>query len=277
MGCDKPFSGKSVPDDQLHHPLVAADIVIFTLRDKKLSVALIERTLDPLGFALPGGFVRENEDLDQCARRELKEETGLEAEVHKFDVFSAPDRDKRYRVISVAYYALISPDQQLKAGTDAKAVKWWGWDSLPDHFAFADHRIILDRAFEALQDELYESFDSLYALLPKQFTVSEMQELYEQVTTKKEDRSNFRKRVKAQAKKPKGSLELVDEPPQSAGRGHSIKYKRRQDGAPCAEAANVSGNKEPGASQRRRVFRRRASTDNRESEKSPEPKPSKRD
>ena len=104
------------------HPAVATDVAIFTLRDGALAVLLIRRKGEPFegAWALPGGFLKEDEDLDACAARELSEEAGLSAGVlQHFGNFSAPERDPRERVISVAYFALVSSDRVTpEAGSD---------------------------------------------------------------------------------------------------------------------------------------------------------------
>src|ERR1700761_7675727 len=98
---------------------VAVDIVIFTIQAGVLKVLLVKRLIPPFQdqFALPGGFVLKNEDLDQAASRELREETGVsDVYLEQLYSFGHPKRDPRGRVISIAYFALISSDHQLKAG-----------------------------------------------------------------------------------------------------------------------------------------------------------------
>src|SRR5215471_243727 len=101
---------------------ITVDIVIFTIQAGVLKVLLVRRRIPPfLGhFAIPGGFVLENEDLDQAALRELREETGVsDVYLEQLYSFGKPDRDPRGRVVTVAYFALISADRKLKAGSDA--------------------------------------------------------------------------------------------------------------------------------------------------------------
>src|SRR5262244_1570509 len=102
--------------------LVTVDVVLFTIRDRKLHLLLIKRLAKPYEnrYALPGGFVREDESLDAAATRELREETGIgDAYLEQLYSFGEPKRDPRGRVITVAYYALVPQDQTLRAGTDA--------------------------------------------------------------------------------------------------------------------------------------------------------------
>jgi len=178
------------------HPAVATDIAVFTLRDGKLCVLLILRGEAPFAasWALPGGFLLETEDLEACARRELREEAGIEADVIvHFANFSAPDRDPRQRVISVAYFALLASDRiVLQADTDAADAAWWSIDAMPT-LAF-DHAKILSLALETLKARLISS-PILLALLPELFTLSALQSAFEAVWGEAVDKRNFRKRV----------------------------------------------------------------------------------
>lgn len=180
------------------HPAVAADIVVFTLRLGALNVLLIERGAEPyLGaWALPGGFLQPDEELDQCARRELLEETGVDADLLvQFGNFSAPDRDPRERVISVAYLALLPSDElRLEAQTDAAQARWFPVGQLP-RLAF-DHDQILARALEVLGARARQ-ITPLFALLPTRFTLSQLQGAYEAVTGEEAEKRNFRKMVAA--------------------------------------------------------------------------------
>jgi 8-oxo-dGTP diphosphatase len=178
------------------HPAVATDIAVFTLRRGGLNVLLIERGAEPFrgAWALPGGFLQPDEELDACARRELREETGVETDVLlHFGNFSAPDRDPRERVISVAYLALLPSDElRLAADTDAAQAKWFRLDALP-RLAF-DHELILDRALQALSAEA-RRIEPLFALLPPRFTLSQLQGAYEAVIGEEAEKRNFRKMV----------------------------------------------------------------------------------
>jgi 8-oxo-dGTP diphosphatase len=175
---------------------LTVDIVIFTIERGALKVLLVKRGIEPFAgrYAIPGGFVLENESLDQAAMRELREETGV-AEVYLEQLYSFgdPKRDPRGRVITVAYYALISAaHSQLRAGSDAAAAAWFAVDAVPD-LAF-DHPKILAYAVERLRNKL-EYTTVGFQLLPEKFSLSELQEVYEAILGKKLDKRNFRRKL----------------------------------------------------------------------------------
>lgn len=175
---------------------VAVDIVLFTIQSGELRVLLIRRGIPPFEgkFALPGGFVLENESLDQAALRELKEETGVgDVYLEQLYSFGNPGRDPRGRVISVAYFALICADRSpLAAGSDATDARWWSMRNLPE-LAF-DHRAILDYSLERLRNKL-EYTTVGFQLLPPRFSLTELQEVYEAILDKKLDKRNFRRKL----------------------------------------------------------------------------------
>ena len=175
---------------------VAVDVVLFTIKDSALQVLLIERLVPPFKgkMAVPGGFVLENESLDEAAMRELREETGVDqVYLEQLYSFGDPGRDPRGRVISVAYYALMAADRaSIAAGSDAAAARWWPVDKLPE-LAF-DHRKILDYALDRLRNKL-EYTTVGFQLMPPRFTLSELQAVYETILGKKLDKRNFRKKM----------------------------------------------------------------------------------
>jgi 8-oxo-dGTP diphosphatase len=176
------------------HPAVTVDIVIFTVRDAQLKLLLIRRAGEPYQgkWALPGGFIHLDETLEASARRELEEETGVSGVyLEQLYTFGAPDRDPRERVITVAYYALIPSDKlQLRAATDAEAVGWFGMDELPD-LAF-DHPDIIAMAHRRLVAKLDYSTIA-FQFLGRDFTLSELQSVYEIILREELDKRNFRK------------------------------------------------------------------------------------
>ena len=177
---------------------LTVDCVVFGMDDQDLKVLLIERDLPPFEgeWALPGGFVHVDETLDEAARRELCEETGLmKVFLEQLYTFSALDRDPRERVISVAYYALVNlVDHRVQAATDAREAAWFSVDDVPT-LAF-DHAEVLGAALERLRGKLgYQPIG--FELLPQKFTLSQLQHLYEVVLERELDKRNFRKKVLA--------------------------------------------------------------------------------
>jgi 8-oxo-dGTP diphosphatase len=185
--------------DAFEHPSVTVDVVALTPRDGTLCVLLVQRGIWPFEgmWALPGGFVRMDEDLQDAAHRELCEETGVGGAefLEQLYTFGRPGRDPRTRVISVAHYALLpaaTAECRPEAGTDAAAVRWWPVEKLPD-LAF-DHRAIIDMALARLRAKLgYTSV--AYALLPEEFTLTELQTTYEIILARPLDKRNFRKKM----------------------------------------------------------------------------------
>ena len=176
------------------HPAVTVDIVVFTIRDGQLKLLLIRRAQTPYKgkWALPGGFVDIDEGLDEAANRELEEETGLSGVyLEQLYTFGHPERDPRERVITVAYYSLISSDKlQLQAATDAEAVGWFGMNELPE-LAF-DHNEIVTMAHQRLISKL--DYSTLaFQFLPDSFTLHELQNIYEIICQEELDKRNFRK------------------------------------------------------------------------------------
>lgn len=178
------------------HPAVTTDVVIFTIRKEKLEVLLVKRGGEPFKgyWALPGGFVDIDEDLEACALRELEEETGVTGVyLEQLYTFGAPDRDPRERVISVTYYAMVPAERiNLQAASDADDVGWFEVDSLPP-LAF-DHESIVAMAHKRLASKLNYSTIALQ-FMPDRFTLRELQQVYESILGETLDKRNFRKRV----------------------------------------------------------------------------------
>lgn len=179
-------------------PSVTVDVVIFTLYDKKLNVLLLQRKNWPYEgyWAIPGGFVRMDESLDQAARRELEEETGVQdVYLEQLFTFGAPERDPRTRVISVAYFALISADTQaIRASDESTDVRWFPLEALPGQLAF-DHDHILATAMERLRSKL-EYTTLAFQLLPEVFSILELKDIYEQILGEELDKGNFYRKIK---------------------------------------------------------------------------------
>ncbi len=176
-------------------PSVTVDVVIFTLRDDDLQVLLVKRKSAPYAgrWAIPGGFVRIDEPLEEAARRELSEETGVrDVYMEQLYTFGDPKRDPRERVITVAYFALVPAPLAVRAGGDASDACWWSMYGLPP-LAF-DHADILDYALTRLRYKL-EYTAVGFQLLPDTFTLSELQKAYEVVLGATLDKRNFRRKI----------------------------------------------------------------------------------
>jgi 8-oxo-dGTP diphosphatase len=179
-------------------PALTVDCVIFGLDESsKLKILLIQRALEPFkgDWALPGGFVDMEEDLEAAALRELREETGVtDVFIEQLFTFGQPGRDPRGRVVSVAYYALVNlAEHPVKASSDADHVEWFELDDLPQ-LAF-DHRQIVQVAVNRLRSKVrYQPIG--FELLPEKFTLSQLQKLYETVLGVEElNKRNFRTRI----------------------------------------------------------------------------------
>jgi len=175
---------------------LTVDCVVFGFDDADLKVLLIERALEPFKgrWALPGGFVRLDETLDEAARRELEEEAGLkDVFLEQLYTFGAIERDPRERVVSVAHYALVKlASHETKAATDAADARWFPVAKVPK-LAF-DHASILEIALTRLQGKVrYQPIG--FELLPSKFTLSQLQHLYQAVLETELDKRNFRKKV----------------------------------------------------------------------------------
>lgn len=179
-------------------PALTVDCAVFGWGEGELRLLLVRRGRQPFRgrWALPGGFVRPDEGLQEAARRELEEETGLaDVFLEQLYTFGAPGRDPRGWVVTVAYYALVRRlGLAPRAATDAEAAAWFPVDALPE-LAF-DHDDIVRRAVERLRSKVrYAPIG--FALLPREFTLGELQRLYEGILGAPLDKRNFRRKVLA--------------------------------------------------------------------------------
>lgn len=176
------------------HPAVTTDCVIFGYDNMQLKVLLIQRGGEPFKgkWAFPGGFMKMDETVEECARRELKEETNLTANlIEQFHCFSDPDRDPRERILTIAFLGLVKIEE-VKGGDDAKEAKWFPLDEIPP-LAF-DHDHILRAAQARLRERIH--FQPIgFELMPEKFTLRQLQMLYEAILGVHFDRRNFAKKL----------------------------------------------------------------------------------
>ncbi len=203
---------------QYPRPAVTVDIILFVFQQEQLRVLLIRRANDPYKgkWALPGGFVGEKENLYDAALRELKEETNVSnVYLEQLYTFGEPGRDPRARVITVAYFALLSAEevaqQEVHGASDAGEARWWDIYDLPE-LAF-DHQKILDYALQRLRWKL--EWTALgFLLLPSEFTLSELQKVYETILNEPLDKRNFRRKIlTADVLEPTGNMRAGDHRP----------------------------------------------------------------
>jgi 8-oxo-dGTP diphosphatase len=180
---------------------VAVDLAVLAVYDDALHVLTVRRGRPPYSGrrALPGGFVEPDEDLQQAARRELAEETGVRtARVHveQLGAYGAPGRDPRMRVVSVAHLVVVPEPATAVAGSDAAEADWLPVGGLlrsPRKMAF-DHATILRDAVRRLQDAL-EGTTLAMRLCPAPFTVAELRAVYEVVWGHPLDPRNFHRKM----------------------------------------------------------------------------------
>ena len=176
------------------HMGVTSDCVIFTYEDRALKVLLVRRGAEPFKgqWAFPGGFLRMDETAEQGALRELREETALvPSAIGQLGVFSDVFRDPRERVITIAWYALVKPHEVI-GGDDADEAAWFPVDNLPP-LAF-DHCKIFHAAMERLRRDIH--FQPVgFDLLDDEFTIPDLQRLYEAILGVKFDRRNFQRKI----------------------------------------------------------------------------------
>jgi 8-oxo-dGTP diphosphatase len=192
---------ESYDASEFDRPSVTVDIVMFTVIEGELKVLFVKRGQQPFAgrWALPGGFVRMDESLEEAAARELEEETGVRAKdvyLEQLYTFGDPRRDPRTRVITVAYFALVDSAKigpRVTGQEGISDVQWLPVRSLPEGIAF-DHKDILEYALKRLRNKLEYTVVG-FELLPEQFTLPELQGLYENILGETLDKRNFRKKV----------------------------------------------------------------------------------
>ena len=232
------------PDDYPRFA-VTVDIAVFTIRDDALHVLLIQRGGEPFlgAWALPGGFVRPDEDLDQAAARELAEETGLRAGswyLEQLGSYGAPERDPRMRVVTVAYWAIAADVPAPRGGGDALAAALTPVRDIEGggvRLAFDHERIVRD-AVERTRSKL--EYTALAAkFCPPEFTIRQLRRVYEAVWNTRLDPGNFQRNVQESG----AFVQRLEAPPAPAsGRGRpaslwSVGAGRLDDAPPAAPLA----------------------------------------
>src|SRR3989344_5108328 len=179
----------------IKQPIIAADIVIFTIEKGELKVLLVKRTKKPFKdhWALPGGFLLENESPEEAALRVLKEKAGI-SNIYMEQLYTFPgsDRDPRGNVITISYFALAPKDKTKIIQSEKTQTPTFYPIRKSPRLAF-DHKKIIDYALKRLQSKL-EYTNVVYSLLPRFFTFNQLQNAYEIILGKKLDKRNFRKK-----------------------------------------------------------------------------------
>lgn len=176
-------------------PSVTVDTIIFTIKSGELRVLLVKRKAAPFKdkWVIPGGFVHLTQSLEDAAKLKLEEKTGVkDVYLEQLYTFGDPKRDPRGRVITICYFALISSDNLVLKKDGEYDVQWFSTEKLPQ-LGF-DHKQILEYAIKRLKWK-FEYTTVAFSLLPKKFTMTQLQELYETVFGEVFDKRNFRKKV----------------------------------------------------------------------------------
>lgn len=179
-----------------HHTfLVSVDCIVFGFDGNKLRVLLGQRNMDPCRgeWSLYGGFVEEGESIDDAANRVLCNLTGLRTPLtHQVGAFGGVDRDPGERVISIVYYTLINESDYSEELRTKYGLEWVSMDALPP--LFSDHGIMICKARQMLRESITHE-PIAFRLLPKLFTLTQLQKVYEAVNGSELDKRNFRKYV----------------------------------------------------------------------------------
>lgn len=177
---------------------ITVDVVIFTIHEGSLKVLLVKRASEPFKgkWAIPGGFIRLSENLDNAALRILKEKTNVQnIYLEQLYTFGDPLRHPNSRVITCAYFALIRSDDielSFEKNAEITSVEWQKVYDMPP-LAF-DHKEIIEYSVKRMRERL-EFCPIAFQLLPEKFTLTELQKSYELILKKKLDKRNFRKKM----------------------------------------------------------------------------------
>jgi 8-oxo-dGTP diphosphatase len=203
------------PNHEHARPFVTVDAVLFAMRADDLAVLLVKRREAPYrgAWALPGGYVRENEGLEHAALRELEQETGVRSiALEQLGAYGEPGRDPRGHTVSVAFFTFVVAEQHpVRVGADAVDVAWHPLRTLalsrsttwrsgsrePVRVAF-DHARIIEHARIRLQERLVNpNTTTTFEIVPPRFTLTELQRVYEAVLGRALDKRNFRAKLLA--------------------------------------------------------------------------------
>lgn len=185
------------PQKNFDHAATAVDVVLFTVSERELKVLLLKLKEKPFEgrWALPGGLVAKGETLDQAAYRHLENKAGIRGKVHieQLYTFGDPKRDPLGWVVSVSYLALVN-SQKYHPQSDSRyeTVQWQPVESLPN-LAY-DHKEIIDTGVKRLKGKLMYT-NIIFSLMPKEFTLTDLQNMYEIIMNKNLDKRNFRKKI----------------------------------------------------------------------------------
>lgn len=179
---------------------VTVDVVVLIIDEGELRALMVRRGGPPYQgrWALPGGFVEVDEDLETAARRELVEETGVSADevrIEQLATYGAPKRDPRGRTLSVAWLAILPASSDPQAGSDASHAAWKPVDTLLGRTRLAfDHKRILSEAVERTRAKL-EYTNLATAFLGEEFTIAQLRQVYEVIWGHPLDAGNFHRKV----------------------------------------------------------------------------------
>jgi ADP-ribose pyrophosphatase YjhB (NUDIX family) len=205
---------------------IAVDCIIFgyDILEKEIKLLLFKRMFEPAKgkWSLAGGFVEKDESLDEAASRILRKLTGLDSVYMKQSyAYGETDRDPGARVVSVAYFALITLRDINKELAKHNGVSWRSLSKLPD--LIFDHPEMIKRALTDLQNQV-KIKPVGFELLPEKFTLVQLQDLYEAIYQRKIDKRNFRKKILSM-----GILEKLEEKERETSKKGAYYYKFNED------------------------------------------------
>jgi len=175
---------------------LAVECCVFGFQERQLKILLVKRSIEPFKnyWMLPGGVMSEGNTLSQAVNKVLENLTGIKQIPHQqVACYSSVDRHPVKRVVSVSFYALVKPENYpIIPKNYISEINWYSLDEIPK-LGF-DHQVLLEDALEQLRNNLRQNL-VFGELLPDLFTLSELQDLYEDILGEKLDRRNFRKKI----------------------------------------------------------------------------------